>query len=137
MNMKSKLNLNAGPGERLFPIFLGCVLLAVGAMLISADIYTTVVICAAVFIVTAIIGSCLPYFHPEEFGGEGSLKPRARAPRRERSLRVGVKTVEDRTLKPDCSISDDRGNNGLGSESLLDAAVDRIVRSIERDLRIR
>ncbi len=135
--MRTKIDSNFAQGERLLPVLLGCILLAVGAILISTDVYTSVVICTAIFVVVAIAGCYLPYFHPEIFGGDDSSKSPERAPHRERSLGVRVKIAEDRTVNPDCSMPDSRQNNGLGSESMLDAALDRIILGLDRDLEIR
>jgi len=146
-NMNPEINSNVGLGERLFKILpgcillmgsamvMGCILLVGGAMVIPADVVTTALICAAVLL-AATTGCCLPYFHPEIFGGKDSLKESARKSPREGSHKFSVKPTENVLSKLDCPLSDDRPNNGLGSESLLDAAVERIIRSMDRDLRI-
>lgn len=105
-------------------------------MLIRGDIVTTVLICGVVFFVTAI-SSCIPYFLREIPRRKNSLSPRARKSHSEESPNLNVVNTENRPLKLDCSMPDNRRNGGLGSQSLLDAALDPIILGLDRDLEIR
>ncbi len=115
----------------------GCILLGGYAAFIQPDVVTSVLICAAT-LTAAITGYYrLPYYRAEPFGGKSPRKVPAGESRTERSLGDSVKTMEDTRLMPVCSTSDDRLNNDLESEPMLDAALDRIIRGLDRDLEIR
>jgi len=106
-------------------------------MLTRTDLFTIVLICSAVFVVTAITGCYLPSFRPGIFGPQGSLKRPASKPLAEESAKATSVTTKDTMYKPDCLIPEDPPPHRLGSESLLDVAVDRIIRGMDRDLEMR
>jgi hypothetical protein len=135
--MRSKLKSRVGSGEQLFAFLLACILLLGGATLIRADVVTIVLTCSAVSVVAAITRLCLPYFRPETFGRGNALKRLARKSHGENSHEVNMVNREERISKADCSMSDNRRDGDLKHESLLDAAVERICRGIQRDLEVR
>jgi hypothetical protein len=65
------------------------------------------------------------------------LKRPASKPLGEESAKATPVTMKDTTCKPDCSIPGNPQTHKLGSESLLDSAVDRIIRGMDRDLEMR
>lgn len=135
MNMRSRLNWNVGPGERLFGILLGGAALVGGAVVIPAGAFTTGLIFAVVFAVTAIAGWYFPYFHPEVFGRENCSERPAEKSQLEESHTFRVNTSEDKKSTPACPPPDDRSNDGIGCEATLDSAVERIVHGLNQYLR--
>lgn len=145
--MRSRMDSNVGPGQWFlggFPgyvlltgviVLMGCILLPASAGAISDNLVTTMLICAAV-IGTAVTGYGLSLYRPGPLGRRSSGRPTS-----ERQLTEGsrgcVKTWDDRRLSPGRLPENDRLNNGLGGEPMLDSAVDRIVRCLEQDLGMR
>jgi hypothetical protein len=132
--MKTKLKSRDRWPEQLAALLFASILIAAAAILIREDVVRITLTCLVFLVATAITGYGLGYFHPKAFGRERFLKRIVRRFHGDRSGEIKVAVGDERKLHPDCPVSDNRQKAGLTRESQLDAAVERIVRGIDRDM---
>jgi len=134
--MRTKLKSRYRWPEQLAALLFASILIVAGAILIREDVVRIMLTSVVFLVVTAITGYGLEYFRPGPFGRGHFLKGVVRRFHGDRSCEIGVAAGDEKKVNPDCSMSDNRQKAGLTRESLLDAAVERIVRGIDRDMEV-